>query len=127
MAAAGADTIVLDLNGVTVLPGLIDGHVHLGSGLSLMRGVNLYGIADRQEWFDMIAAKASELPPGTWIVGGRWDHTLAPGAPPEEADHVDVAFQLPDATEYLSAARDIPCIIVVKRNDMIKSLILNIL
>jgi hypothetical protein len=31
--------------------------------------------------------------------------TLAPGAPPEEADHVDVEFQFPDATEYLSAEK----------------------
>jgi predicted amidohydrolase YtcJ len=68
------------LDGATVLPGLIDGHVHLGSGYSLMRGVNLYGIADKKQWFDMIAAKAAELPPGSWIVGGRWDHTLSPGA-----------------------------------------------
>jgi hypothetical protein len=28
----------------------------------------------------------------------------APGVPPAEADHVDVAFQFPDATEYLVAA-----------------------
>jgi predicted amidohydrolase YtcJ len=77
---AGKDTTVIELEGVTVLPGLIDGHVHLGSGLSLMRGVNLYGIADRNQWFDRIAAKAAELPKGTWIVGGRWDHTLTRGA-----------------------------------------------
>ena len=77
---AGQDTTVIELEGVTVLPGLIDGHVHLGSGLSLVRGVNLYGIADRDKWLETISAKAEELPKGTWIVGGRWDHTLTPGA-----------------------------------------------
>lgn len=95
---ADADTTVLELNGVTVLPGLIDGHVHLGSGLSLMRGVNLYGIADRGEWLDRIAAKAAELPPGSWIVGGLWDHTLTPGAPLPTKEELDgVASENPVA------------------------------
>ena len=76
----GDNTTVIELEGTTVVPGLIDGHVHLGSGISLVRGVNLYGIADKQEWLDMIAAKATELPEGDWIVGGRWDHTLLPNA-----------------------------------------------
>lgn len=30
---------------------------------------------------------------------------LAPGGPPADADHVAVEFQLPDATENLSAAK----------------------
>ena len=72
----GDNTTVIELESTTVIPGLIDGHVHLGSGISLVRGVNLYGMADKQEWLDMIAAKATELPEGDWIVGGLWDHTL---------------------------------------------------
>ncbi len=76
----GDNTTVVELGGTTVFPGLIDGHVHLGSGTSLVRGVNLYGIADKQQWLDMIEAKAAELPDGDWIVGGRWDHTLLPDA-----------------------------------------------
>lgn len=38
--------------------------------------------------------------------------TEAPEAPPEVADHVEVLFQFPDATEYLSAATTF-----IKRND----------
>ena len=87
----GPDTQVLELEGETVLPGLIDGHVHLGSGIALVRGVNLYGIAEKARWLEMVAAKAEGLPPGEWIVGGRWDHTLTPGADlptKEELDRV---------------------------------------
>ena len=81
-AAAAADawigpaTRVVELDGAAVLPGLIDGHVHLASGLSLVRGVDLTGIADREEWLRRVQVRAGELGPGAWIVGGRWDHTL---------------------------------------------------
>ena len=82
----GETTEVIDLDGRAVLPGLIDGHVHLESGLSLIRGVDLTGIADRNEWMRRIAARAAELGPGAWIVGGRWDHTLSGGTFPSVED-----------------------------------------
>ena len=86
----GEATDVIELGGRAVIPGLIDGHVHLESGLSLIRGVDLTGIADRDEWMRRIAARAAELGPGAWIVGGRWDHTLSGGEFPsiEELDPV---------------------------------------
>lgn len=82
----GPETRVLELDGAAVLPGLIDGHVHLASGISLVRGVDLTGIADRTEWIRRVARRAAELGPGAWIVGGRWDHTLDGGAFPTAAD-----------------------------------------
>lgn len=82
----GEATEVIELDGRAVVPGLIDGHVHLQSGLSLVRGVDLTGIADRGEWTRRIAARAAELGPGAWIVGGRWDHTLSPGGFPSVED-----------------------------------------
>ncbi len=75
----GEATEVIDLGRRAVIPGLIDGHVHLESGLSLVRGVDLTGVADRGEWTRRIAVRAAELGPGRWIVGGRWDHTLVRG------------------------------------------------
>lgn len=86
----GDATEVIELDGRAVIPGLIDGHVHLESGLSLIRGVDLTGVADRTEWMRRIAARAAELGPGAWIVGGRWDHTLSGGEFPsiEELDPV---------------------------------------
>lgn len=86
----GPDTTVVDAGGATIIPGLIDGHVHLTSGINLVCGVNLYGIADRAEWLRMIAERDRELPEGAWILGGRWDHTLADDPLPtkEELDAV---------------------------------------
>ena len=60
----GEGTEVLELEGAAALPGLIDGHVHLESGVPLVRGVDLTGIADRGEWTRRIAARAAELGPG---------------------------------------------------------------
>ncbi|MEM1231017.1 MAG: amidohydrolase [Pseudomonadota bacterium] len=73
----GPATRALDVAGATVLPGLIDGHVHLRSGASLLRGVDLYGIAERNTWLKRIAARDKQLPKGLWLIGGLWDHTIA--------------------------------------------------
>lgn len=96
---AGPDTEIIDAGGATVLPGLIDGHVHLFSGLSLIRGVDLTGVADREEWLRRIAARDAELPPGRWIIGGRWDHTLA-GDPLPTRQELDAVA--PDRPVFLS-------------------------
>ena len=73
---AGAATRVVEAEGRTVVPGLIDAHVHLSAGERLVRGIDLYGVAGLERWLSHIAERVSELPPGTWLVGGRWDHTL---------------------------------------------------
>ena len=82
----GEATEIIELDGRAAIPGLIDGHLHLESGISLVRGVDLTGIADRDEWTRRIAARAAELGPGAWIVGGRWDHTLSGGEFPSVED-----------------------------------------
>ncbi len=71
----GPRTVVIDLGGRTVLPGLIDAHVHaLESGLSELRGPlpPLDSIAAIQ---DYIRARVRVTPKGQWIVVPR---TLPP-------------------------------------------------
>jgi predicted amidohydrolase YtcJ len=69
----GATTTVRDLAGATVLPGLIDSHVHLAElGASLER-VNLVGVRTEAEAIDRVAARAAAVPAGDWIVGWGWD------------------------------------------------------
>jgi predicted amidohydrolase YtcJ len=75
-ALIGADTRVVDLEGKTVIPGLVDGHTHLQLGIELVQGVVLYGLKTKQEWLDAIAEADRKLPPGMWLLGGRWDYTL---------------------------------------------------
>ncbi|MEM7282990.1 MAG: amidohydrolase [Pseudomonadota bacterium] len=73
----GANTTVIDAKGRTVVPGFVDGHTHLSMGVRLVHGVDLYGIAEKDIWLERIAQRASELGPGEWLMGGRWDHSLS--------------------------------------------------
>jgi hypothetical protein len=75
LALRGPKTQVIDLKGRTVLPGLIDAHVHaIDSGLSEMKEkLPIFdSIATIQKW---VIAKAKTTPKGEWIVVPR---TLPP-------------------------------------------------
>ncbi len=73
LATRGPQTRVLDLGGATVLPGIADAHVHLlGLGMAL-RTVDLTGTKSLDEVIARIAAKARDLPAGTWVTGRGWD------------------------------------------------------
>ncbi|HEX5505002.1 MAG TPA: amidohydrolase family protein, partial [Thermomicrobiales bacterium] len=63
----------VDLRGRTVVPGLIDAHLHF-LGLSLaLREVHLTGARSIAEVVDRVAARAAETPPDQWITGGGWN------------------------------------------------------
>jgi hypothetical protein len=81
----------IDLKGRLVTPGFNDAHLHfIGGGLSLLR-VELVGARTLAEAKARIAAKVKELPPGAWILGRGWDHTLWGGQWPTKADLDEVA------------------------------------
>jgi predicted amidohydrolase YtcJ len=66
----------IDLQGKLVTPGFNDAHLHLmDGGFSLMR-VDLSGTKTLDEALRLIAARIREAPPGSWIQGRGWDHTL---------------------------------------------------
>lgn len=69
----GPQTRVLDAAGATVIPGIADAHVHLLNLGMALRTVNLVGARSYDEVISRIAAKARELPAGTWITGRGWD------------------------------------------------------
>ncbi len=78
MVLRGPNTRVLDIPGRTVLPGLVDAHVHLtGLGQSL-RVVDLAGVRSYEEVVARVAARAREMRPGEWIRGRGWNQTLWP-------------------------------------------------
>ncbi len=81
---AGNHTALIDAGGVTVLPGLVDGHTHLVSGSGLAVGVDLSEIEDKDEWLRIVRDKAQMLDDGAWILGGAWDHNLSDGVLPNK-------------------------------------------
>ncbi len=72
-AMKGASTQVIDLEGRTVIPGMIDAHVHLvGLGQGL-RTVDLRGSTSYGDVIARVVERARSTPPGQWILGRAWD------------------------------------------------------
>ncbi|MFH1638705.1 MAG: amidohydrolase, partial [Chloroflexota bacterium] len=72
---AGPGSKVIDLEGKTVLPGIIDSHTHpLGAAMRHLeidcRDPNIKGIKDIQT---AVAEKVREVSPGEWIRGGSYN------------------------------------------------------
>lgn len=73
LALAGARTERLDVNGQTVIPGMVDAHVHLiGLGQAL-RTVDLVGTRSYDEVIARVVERAKTAKPGEWIRGRGWD------------------------------------------------------
>tara|TARA_B100001123_G_scaffold242509_1_gene271119 strand:- start:290 stop:1972 length:1683 start_codon:yes stop_codon:yes gene_type:complete len=70
------NTIVINAEGKTILPGFIDSHTHLSSGSKIVTGINLTSIQEKSVWLEMIAERVKSMEPGEWLLGGRWDHTF---------------------------------------------------
>jgi predicted amidohydrolase YtcJ len=84
------DAEVVDLQGAFVVPGFIDAHVHFVDGGFRLASVQLRDADTREEFVRRIQAFAKSVPPGTWITGGDWDHTLWGGELPRR-DWIDEA------------------------------------
>jgi predicted amidohydrolase YtcJ len=71
----GDETEIIDLGGKTVLPGLIDSHLHPGSyGVFLVRGVACGPDIDSiNQLLRRLAEKVEETSKGNWILGYRLD------------------------------------------------------
>lgn len=68
-----SSTHVIDLNGATVLPGLIDSHVHLPELGAALERVNLVGVQTEVDAVARVAERAKTTAKGEWIVGWGWD------------------------------------------------------
>jgi predicted amidohydrolase YtcJ len=63
----------IDLDGATVVPGIIDAHGHLlGLGQSLVN-VDLRGTKSKNEIIQVLKSRASSMLPGQWLLGRGWD------------------------------------------------------
>jgi predicted amidohydrolase YtcJ len=66
----------VDLGGRAVIPGLIDAHIHFLSYSRSLTRIELDGVRSKEEAVAMVAARAREVGPGRWILGGGWNNNL---------------------------------------------------
>jgi hypothetical protein len=71
---AGPDTKVIDLGGRTVIPGLIDSHIHaIRAGFRYASEVNWEGATNIAEALERLRTAAANTKPDAWlIVAGGW-------------------------------------------------------
>ena len=74
-ALAGEQTQVIDLDGRTVVPGLIDSHIHaIRAGVDTARQVNWYDAASVDQAIERLQEAADELSDDVWLyVVGAWN------------------------------------------------------
>src|SRR3954468_22187492 len=98
---AGAGTRVIDLGGRTVIPGLIDSHIHaIRAGLKFSTEVSWIGATSIAEAMERIRVAAIYANPGTWIVvsGGWTPAQFTEGRRPTQAE---LAAAAPDHPVYI--------------------------
>src|SRR5688500_10942503 len=73
---AGPGTVVEDLGGATLLPGLIDAHNHLLATGQILQQVQLYDCRSIDDILAKVKRAAERTPTGHWILGRGWDESL---------------------------------------------------
>jgi len=73
---AGPNTRRIDLRGRSVVPGLIDNHMHLlRAGQTWLKELRFDGVESRKKAIELIQARAKALGAGAWVFNiGGWAH-----------------------------------------------------
>jgi len=69
----GDRTQIIDLKGATVLPGLVDSHVHIAELGEILQRVNLTNIESPDAVIRMLKTTSPSLKEGEWLIGQGWD------------------------------------------------------
>ncbi len=96
-----AQTRTIDLDGRTVIPGLIDSHIHaIRAGLKFSTEASWIGATSITEAMERIRIAALYAKPGSWIVvGGGW--TPNQFAEQRRPTHAELVAAAPDHAVYI--------------------------
>jgi predicted amidohydrolase YtcJ len=100
-AMAGPATRVIDVGGRTVIPGLIDSHIHaIRAGLTYSTEVHWAGVRTLLQALERLSTAAKLAPKGTWLVvaGGWTDRQFREDRRPTQAE---IAAAAPDHHVYV--------------------------
>ena len=98
---AGAGATVANLDGKTVLPGLVDAHLHWEAQARALRSVNVFEAPSKERALERVRERLAQTAAGEWITGQGWAQDLWDDrAFPSKADLDAVA---PHNPVYLSA------------------------
>ncbi len=100
----GERTTVLDLGGRSVIPGIIDAHVHfVRAGLTWNDELRWGTVSSLAEGLEQIRQRAASQPEGTWIrvVGGWHPSQFEENRPPTREELDRVAPEHPVLVQYL--------------------------
>jgi len=90
----------VDLAGATVLPGLVDAHLHLRAIGAASRRLDLRGTTSLDEVLAKVTEAAAQTPQGAWVRGRGWDQNDWPAERFPTAADLDRAS--PDRPVWLS-------------------------
>lgn len=74
-ANVGNNVPVVDLAGKTVIPGLIEGHMHFLYEGEQLSALPIY-LKSKEAILELVRAEAARLNPGEWITGSGWNHEV---------------------------------------------------
>ncbi|HVD62169.1 MAG TPA: amidohydrolase [Gemmatimonadaceae bacterium] len=77
-ALAGPSTRIVDVQGKTVIPGMVDAHAHLLGLATALRNVALAGSTSYEEVIRRVVARAPTIKSGEWLQGRGWDQNRWP-------------------------------------------------
>jgi predicted amidohydrolase YtcJ len=108
MEYKGDNTELIDLQGKTMTPGLIEGHGHImGLGYSELN-LNLSDVKDYDELVERVKAAVAKAQPGQWIIGQGWHQDKWQTKPSKMFKGFQTHHQMsevsPDNPVYLSHA-----------------------
>ena len=101
LALAGPATVRENLGGRTVIPGMVDAHIHWQWTAAALNQVDVFEVPDKAIAVERVAAQAALVAPGSWIVGRGWAQDFWPEKAFPTARDLDAAA--PHNPVYLSA------------------------